>query len=116
MVGKTEKHEDKLDVIFETPLTVNYMFEKKQTVKVEIYDYDGDKVGSDDDDLIGEFSAPVNKILTAHKQTVKGELRLAKGRSQSENRGRVALQADSVENSNNRVKMTIRTSLIPKKT
>ena len=99
---------------FTTKMTINYLFEKNQTVRVEIYDCDKDQGNADD--LIGEFACPVNKILTAYEQKVKGDLRVAKNRSGSQNRGRCILKADSVANSNNRAKMTIRASLWPKKT
>lgn len=98
-------------------MNVNYLFEKNQIVRVEVYDDDADQNIGGDDDLIGEYSCPINKILTSHKQTVKGDLRLVAGRDGgSGSNGRVIIVADSVANSNNRAKMTVRCSLWPKKT
>ena len=37
-------------------------FEKNQTIKCEIYDYDEEK-----QEMIGQFSVQINKLLTAHK-------------------------------------------------
>lgn len=116
-VGKTETIWNKPDPVFPERFKVNYLFEKNQLIRVEIYDDDADqKVLGGDDDLIGFYVCPINKILTSHKQTVKGDLRLAAGRGGSASNGRVIVVADAVPDSNNRAKMTFRCSLWPKKT
>ena len=86
------------------PFFVNYHFERNQILKVEIYDED-DESGGDVDDLIGNFECYLNKLLTAHNQTIKGDLVM--GVKAAGNRGKIFLTANSVSKSNNIAKMTI---------
>lgn len=51
-----------LDPVFMKTFMVNYLFEKNQTLKCEVYDFDGEGGQSD---LIGQYSTRMNKILTA---------------------------------------------------
>ena len=57
--------------------------------------YDFDEVT--EHDLIGSYECYMNALLTAKNTKLKDELKLAKS---STSRGRIILQADSVENSN----------------
>ena len=72
-------------------MNINYLFEKNQIVRVEIYDDDADQNIGGDDDLIGEYSCPINKILTTKGTTVKGELRVVAGRDSSKSNGKVVI-------------------------
>ena len=71
---------------------------------MEIYDED-DESGGDVDDLIGNFECYLNKLLTAHNQTIKGDLVM--GAKAAGNRGKIFLTANSVSKSNNIAKMSI---------
>ena len=62
-MGKTEVIFDEPNPIFAKQFTVHYLFEKNQTIRCEVWEFDEGK----DDELIGEFSTQINKILTAHK-------------------------------------------------
>ena len=42
-LGKTEVIENNLNPIFVKSFTINYLFEKNQTIKCEIYDFDTDE-------------------------------------------------------------------------
>jgi len=64
--------------------------------------------------LIGDFITPLNKLLTAHRQTVKGELTMPNGKGKE--RGRIIIKADSVEESNHETKMKISCTLVSKAT
>ena len=66
-----------------------------------MYDEDPD----DQWDFIGNFECMLNKLLTAHNQTLKDHLVLKNTRAGS--RGRIILTAHSVEQSNNMAKMDI---------
>ena len=48
---------------------INYLFEKNQILKCEVWEED-----IDDSDLIGQFSVAVNKLLTANNCKIKGDL------------------------------------------
>ena len=73
---------------------VPYLFEKNQTIKCEIYDYD-----DQESEIIGQYSVMMNKLVTSSTQSVKGELQM--NEKKGSNRGKVILTANSVENSNN---------------
>ena len=66
-VGRTETKWNSPDCTFGRTMNVNYLFEKNQIVRVEIYDDDADQNIGGDDDLIGYYYCPINKILTSHK-------------------------------------------------
>lgn len=70
---------------------VNYFFEKKQVIRIEIYDYN-----EDESTLMGYIEIPMNKLLTAHKQIIKDELRT----DDENNTGKIIVRADSVADSN----------------
>lgn len=63
-------------------------------LKIEVYDDDYEE----ESELIGLFECYLNKLLTANKQTIKGDLVMPE--NSGGNRGRIILKADSVENSN----------------
>ena len=67
--GQTETLTNNHDPQFMKSFLIDYYFEKNQVIKVEIYDED-DK----EHQLIGTFECKINKILTANRQTVKGDL------------------------------------------
>ena len=55
-VGETEKVMNSLDPVFTKPFSVNYMFERNQLIRVEVYDYDD----VTEHDLIGSYEAYLN--------------------------------------------------------
>lgn len=75
---------------------------------MEIFDED-----DDENQLIGNFECFLNKLLTAHNQTIKGELVMAGSRSGT--RGKIYLTANSVSNSNNVAKISMQCRIIDKK-
>ena len=107
-LGKTEVVYNNLNPVFMKPFIVNYLFEKNQTIKCEIYDFD-----EEESELIGSYSVMMNKLITSPTQSVKGDLQV--NEKKGSNRGKVIVSASSVENSNNQVKMSVKCSLIPKK-
>ena len=108
-LGKTETQYEKLDPNFEKQFEINYLFERNQVVRIEVYDEDND--GSDD--LIGNFDCPLNKLLIAQNQTIKDDLRTTTERQGT--RGRIYIQANSVSESNDVVKMDIVCRILDKK-
>lgn len=66
-LGKTEVCWNNLNPDFLKNFKVNYYFEKNLLVRIEIYDHDDDE----ENDLIGFYEQPLNKLLTASKQTIK---------------------------------------------
>ena len=89
-LGRTETRTDDLNPDFDKVFDINYKFERNQIVKVEIFDHDD----NDADDFIGNFECELNKILTAHNQTVKGVLTMEQKRKEA--RGKIFLTAHSV--------------------
>ena len=72
-----------------------------------------DEDENDPDDLIGNFECYLNKLLTAHNQTIKGELTMSDSRSGA--RGKIFLTANSVSKSNDVAKMNIACYVLDKK-
>ena len=65
------------------------------------------------DELIGEFECPMNRLLTAPRQTVKSPLFLPDHkRSNKHQRGIVTLNADSVSDSNHQAIMKMQAHII----
>ena len=89
-LGRTETRTDDLNPDFDKVFDINYKFERNQIIKVEIFDHDD----NDPDDFIGNFECELNKILTAHNQTVKGVLTMEQKRKEA--RGKIFLTAHSV--------------------
>ena len=112
-LGKTEVVANNLNPSFSKSFMVNYIFEKNQILKVEIFDADD---GTDDDDLIGYYTVPLNQILTSKDQTKKGELITKEGKSTAGKRGSVKLKAEPVASSNKRIIFVPKCNLVPKKT
>ena len=69
-VGETEKVMNSLDPNFTKPFSVNYMFERNQLIRIEVYDYDD----VTDHDLIGSFECYLNKLLTNKSQMLTDTL------------------------------------------
>lgn len=61
-LGQTEVQYDCLNPFFVKSFMINYLFEKNQTIKCEIYDFD-----EEEHEMIGQYSVQLNKLLTAHK-------------------------------------------------
>ena len=100
-LGKTEIMMNELNPDFDKHFDINYKFERNQIIKIEVFDYDD----NDPDDFIGNFQCELNKILTAHNQTVKGVLTM--GEKRKESRGKIFVTGHSVEESNNVAKMEL---------
>ena len=107
-VGRTKTIPNCLNPDFQETFFVNYHFERNQLLRVEIFDEDDDS-----NDLIGNFDCFLNKLLTAHNQTIKGELIM--GQARAGTRGKIYLTANSVSKSNNVAKMSIQCRIIDKK-
>ena len=107
-VGITKTIPNCLNPDFQEEFLVNYQFEKNQIVKVEVFDED-----DDENQLIGNFECFLNKLLTAHNQTIKGELVMTNSRSGT--RGKIYLTANSVSKSNNAAKISMQCRIIDKK-
>ena len=61
-LGRTETKYERLEPNFDKIFEINYLFERNQIIRVEVFDEDDD----DKDDLIGNFDCPLNKLLIAH--------------------------------------------------
>ena len=96
-LGRTATMQNNLNPAFDKIFEVNYLFERNQYLKVEVFDEDS---GSDDDDLIGNFDCPLNKLLVAKDQTIKGDLVRGKPKSGAKepqkDRGKIFMHASSV--------------------
>lgn len=67
--------------------------------------------------MIGYFEAPLNKLLTASKQTLKGDLFFddENGKKTKKDRGKIILKAESVADINHEFKCIAYCSLVPRK-
>mmetsp|Transcript_27236 Transcript_27236/g.36400 ORF Transcript_27236/g.36400 Transcript_27236/m.36400 type:complete len:212 (+) Transcript_27236:172-807(+) len=110
-LGSTATMPENLDPNFVEEFEINYLFERNQIIRVEIYDEDDPQRLNDD--LIGNFDCPLNKLLTSNNQTIKDNLRMKSGKSDI--RGRIYIIANSVSESNDIVKMDIVCRILDKK-
>ena len=79
LVGETETISNDLNPDFKKPVTVNYVYEQHQEVSFKVLDRDDGY----NDDLLGDVSIPLPKILMSNPQTgYKQELKSASGKSQ----------------------------------
>ena len=108
-VGKTATIKDCLSPDFPEVFMVNYLFERNQIIKVEVFDEDED----DTSELIGNFECLLNKLLTNNNQTIKGELCMDTKRTGT--RGKIYVTANSVSQSNDMAKMNITCHVIDRK-
>ena len=110
-LGQTETINSQLSPTFEKIFEINYLFERNQIIRCEVFDEDED--GSSE--LIGNFDCPLNKLLVARNQSIKGELVLSQKSNNSKGRGKITLQASSVTDSNNQASMEIICHILDKK-
>ena len=98
-VGETEVVENNLDPRWNTSMKVNYYFEKKQIMKIEVFDDEG--VG-EDPTLIGICETTLASIMAARNSEYKGTL--MKG-DQELPKCKIIVKAESVGDSNNEIEM-----------
>ena len=64
-IGRTECVRDNLNPEWTKKFVVNYSFEERQLVKLEVYDHDGDTVRLDAHDFLGRCTATLGQIVSA---------------------------------------------------
>lgn len=95
-LGKTETMWNDLNPNFLKTFKINYFFEKNQFMRFEVYEFD-----DSESELIGYFECPVNRLLTANKSTINGDLFFdIDGKMSKLDRGKIIIRADSVAESN----------------
>lgn len=104
-VGQTETSWNDLNPDFTTTFNVNYFFEKKQILRIEIYDYN-----ETNPVCMGLLDLPLNRLLTANKQMVRDVLKTNHGKQA----GKIIVRADTVADSNHEVDAKIFCKLVPK--
>ena len=114
-LGETKTIPDCLNPDFPEIFLVNYKFERDQILKVEVFDEDeGGDFNNRVRELIGNFECPLNKLLTAHNQTIKGELVMGQAKKMSQ-RGKIYITGNSVSASNDVAKMNVICHVLDKK-
>jgi Ca2+-dependent lipid-binding protein len=91
-LGQTEQIKNNLNPDFKTHLTVNYFFEKKQNIKFEMIDWDGE--GSYDP--IGAIETTMGAVMGAKGQVFTSNL--AHGKDTTK-RGQIIVRAEAVQES-----------------
>jgi hypothetical protein len=107
-VGKTETITNNLNPKFGKPINAKYYFEKDQKLRFEVRDDDGK--GSFDE--IGHVETTMGNIMGSRAQTWIGELKS----SGSSNRGKIIVQAESLQTSNVEIHMQIQGQDLKNKT
>jgi len=95
--GKTETKKDQLNPNFDTPITMDYCFEKTQKLKFVMEDVDS-KTSSEE---IGVVETTLGAIMGKRAQTFESELL----HQQQKNRGTIIIRAESLNQSNKTVRM-----------
>lgn len=75
-LGKTEVIMDNLDPKFITSFTIDYHFEERQKLKIEVYDIDDFSANATlaAQDYIGELEFMLHEVVTAKDQTLSRPL------------------------------------------
>lgn len=74
-LGVTETKQNDLNPHFDKVFTINYLFERNQIIRVEVFDKDDDtEQEASSDDIIGSTDCALNKLLVAPNQQIKEEL------------------------------------------
>lgn len=93
-LGPTETIFNNLNPNFVKTFQVNYFFEKKQILHIEIFDYNETEPA-----LMGFIDIALNKLLTSPKQVVTDTIKTASEKSA----GTIIVRADTVADSNHEV-------------
>eukprot|EP01132_Coremiostelium_polycephalum_P005692 gene5692-7083_t len=91
--GKTEKINNNLNPIFKTPVTIDYLFEEVQNIKIVVMDIDKEISKHDDDDLIGTTTVSIGSILSQPGGAILRELKSNHGKFA----GNVMVQAEEIK-------------------
>lgn len=106
LVGKTEVVKNNLNPDFATTIECDYFFEREQRIRFTVNDVDGTSSA----DFIGLLETTIGKIIGAPKQTFLADL-TQPGHSTS--RGKIVIRIDSVNQSNDEVRLKFSARLQP---
>ena len=101
LIGKTEQVMNNNNPDFTRTFTIDYFFEKQQTLKFDVYDADDFPKRLEH---IGSIETTLSKIMTAQKQTWTSDIFLPNG---GKSRGKIVVRADPVAHSNNEIFMNV---------
>ena len=91
MAGRTETCMNTVNPNWKEKINVQYFFEMKQPVRIEVYDEDSSK----NTDFIGKVETSMGNIMGSYQQTVILEIKDHQGKAT----GKVIVRAEKVENS-----------------
>lgn len=113
-MGKSEVVYNDLNPDFNKVFKINYYFEKSQILRIDVNEWDDDG----EHETIGWLETPLNRLLTAPKQTLKDDLKFNQPSDAQEivrNRGRIIIRADSVQDSNHEMNAIVKCTLNTKR-
>lgn len=105
-VGSTERQNNNLNPDFQRSFTIKFCFERKQPIKFEVIDDDGN--GSFD--MIGSTETTLGTIMGTKGQTFLAELQVPNKKG---SRGKIVVRADSIKDSNWEAQMKINGMNLP---
>lgn len=90
---------------FTTFIECDYFFEREQQIKMMVYDVDGSSK-----DFIGKNECTIAQIIGSVRQTYLADLTLENNKT---SRGKIIVRLDSVNVSNDEIRMKIKATLQP---
>lgn len=70
-VGRTETIKDDLSPVFKTPVSMEYLFEEVQSLRIDVYDRDGPGQALSGHERLGSFETKVGTLMGSRGQQVR---------------------------------------------
>jgi len=97
-LARTETIDNNLNPAWQTKFVLEYKFESRQELKLEVYDSDGDSTNLKDHDFIGECECSLGEIVSAQGRGLVRRLQGA-GRSANNRKQSISITAEELVDS-----------------